>query len=69
MKTIKFTCNGNSSPAYNCNKPGDNSGEYVRKEIADEMRFLIIDLQAAMRAVNVVPIVKQVDELRERLGI
>ena len=32
MDTVKFTCHGNSAPAYSCNKPGDQSGEYVRVE-------------------------------------
>lgn len=27
---VKFTCHGNSSPAYSCNKPGDMSGTYYR---------------------------------------
>jgi len=30
METVKFTCHGNSAPAYSCNKPGDMSGEYVK---------------------------------------
>lgn len=36
MKTIKFTCHGASSPAYNCNHPGDQSGEYTRVESTKE---------------------------------
>jgi len=36
METIKFDCNGNSAPAYSCNKPGDNSGSFCRKEDADD---------------------------------
>ena len=42
MKTIKFTCRGNSSPAYSCNEPGDNAGEYVTLKVAEEMQALII---------------------------
>lgn len=30
--TITFTCWGNSAPAYSCNLPGDQSGEYVSLE-------------------------------------
>lgn len=30
--TFKFDCNGHNSPAYGCNRPGDNSGEYVSLE-------------------------------------
>lgn len=31
-EAVKFDCNGNNAPAYSCNKPGDNSGEYVKAE-------------------------------------
>lgn len=30
VEIFKFDCNGHNAPAYGCNKPGDNSGEYVR---------------------------------------
>ena len=30
MDIYKFDCNGNNAPAYSCDKPGDNSGYYVR---------------------------------------
>jgi hypothetical protein len=36
METVKFTCQGNSAPAYSCNKPGDRSGEYILKSDALE---------------------------------
>jgi hypothetical protein len=36
METVKFTCHGNSAPAYSCNKPGDRSGEYILKSDALE---------------------------------
>ena len=29
-EVFRFHCHGRSAPAYNCNKPADNSGEYVR---------------------------------------
>ena len=34
MEIIKFDCHGHNAPAYSCNKPGDNSGEYVRADYA-----------------------------------
>lgn len=37
MKKVKFDCNGNSSPAYSCSEPGDNSGEYVKAEEAEQL--------------------------------
>ena len=37
MKTIKFNCRGNNAPAYGCNKPGDNTGEYVSAEVANDL--------------------------------
>jgi len=30
MDIFEFDCNGRNRPAYSCNKPGDNSGVYVR---------------------------------------
>ena len=30
MDKVSFDCNGNNAPAYSCDKPGDNSGEYYR---------------------------------------
>lgn len=29
-EVFRFHCHGQSAPAYSCNKPTDNSGEYVR---------------------------------------
>jgi len=37
MVKIEFNCHGNSSPAYSCNKPGDNSGVYVQATDAKEL--------------------------------
>ena len=43
MKTIKFNCRGNDAPAYGCSKPygcsepGDNTGEYVSAEVANDL--------------------------------
>ena len=69
MEIVRFDCSSNNSPAYSCNKPGNQSGEYVRKEVADAMRFLIMDLHAAFRAINVIPITKQIEEVRNAIGI
>jgi len=30
MNTIKFNCLCNNAPAYSYNKPGDNTGEYIK---------------------------------------
>lgn len=30
MDIFTFDCNKHAAPAYTCNKPGDNSGEYIR---------------------------------------
>ena len=40
MKKIKFNCNGNKAPAYECSEPGDCSGEYYRTE--DVEPFLVV---------------------------
>ena len=69
METIKFDCKANNAPAYSCNKPGDNSGEYVGAELAFAMRDLIIDLQATLRAINPKPMLEQSEERRKVLGI
>ena len=34
MDIIRFDCHGNNAPAYSCNKPGDNTGDYIRLEDA-----------------------------------
>ena len=69
MEAIKFDCKGNNSPAYSCDKPGDNSGEYVTIEIANAMRSLIIDLHGSLRAINTKPMIDQATELRKMIGI
>ena len=38
MERIRFNCNGHNGPVYGCNKPGNNSGEYVStKDLAELM--------------------------------
>ena len=69
METIKFDSNSHNAPAYSCNKPGDNSGEYVSVDVANAMRSLIMDLQAALRAIDTNPMCKQADEVRRMIGI
>ena len=45
MQIYKFDCNGHNAPAYGCNKPGDNSGEYVKvDDLANMLRSGIADL-------------------------
>jgi len=50
MKTVNFTCHGNSAPAYSCNLPGDNSGEYVSMDtyfqIADKINKEISEIMS-----------------------
>lgn len=69
METIKFDSKGNNAPAYSCNKPGDNSGEFVTIEVANAMRSLIIDLHASLRAINTGPMDKQAKDRRKMIGI
>lgn len=42
MIRVKFDCKGHNAPAYSCDKPGDNSGEYIQATDVDE---LLDDLQ------------------------
>lgn len=37
METVKFNCHGHNAPAYGCNKPGDQSGEYVKAREHDQL--------------------------------
>ncbi|MCG7598829.1 hypothetical protein MHM84_03460 [Halomonas sp. McH1-25] len=37
LKRVRFDCNGNNAPAYGCNLPGDNSGEYVPFVVAQAL--------------------------------
>ena len=69
MKIIKFDCDCKNDLTYSCNKPGDNSGEYVSLYIAQAMKSLIINLHASLRAINTDPIIKRTDELRKLLKI
>ena len=69
MEIFKFDSKGNNAPAYSCNRPGDNSGEYVPLETARIMRNLIVDLQASLRGISTVAMVEQCDEDRKLIGI
>lgn len=47
MQIYKFDCNGHNAPAYGCDKPGDNSGEYVRlDEVLEWLRSQPNDIPA-----------------------
>ena len=46
MDKYKFDCNSNNAPAYSCNKPDDNSGEYYKAQEVVNM------VQAIRCAVN-----------------
>jgi hypothetical protein len=37
---ISFNCHGNSKPSYSCDRPGDNSGVYVRSEQVSKLEQL-----------------------------
>ena len=69
METVKFDCKSNNAPAYSCNRPGDNSGEYVHIDVANAMRSLIIDLHSTLRAIDTKPMEKQATEIRLMIGI
>ena len=69
MEIFKFDSKGNNAPAYSCNRPGDNSGEYVSLETARIMRNLIIDLQASLRGISTEAIVEHCRETRELINI
>ena len=52
MKTIKFTCHGNSAPAYSCNTPGDNSGEYVSIDDYNKTRAQLLSCEESLEMVD-----------------
>lgn len=37
MKTVRFDCNGRLAPAYTCDTPGDQSGEYVLANLLPQL--------------------------------
>lgn len=43
FKMYKFDCNTHCAPAYTCNIPNDNSGEYYKKEDVDEFIKKLLD--------------------------
>jgi len=45
LKTFKFDCNGNNAPAYGCDQPGDNSGEYFK---AEDVRPLLGEVEKVL---------------------
>lgn len=57
MQTFNFDCHGHNAPAYGCNKPGDNSGEYVKH---DDAKKLVADLARVID--DLVEIVKNYHE-------
>jgi len=50
MKIYKFDCNGHNSPAYGCDKPSDNSGEYYRAEDVAGLNHQILQLKISRNA-------------------
>lgn len=48
-EVIRFDCNGHNAPAYGCNKPGDNSGEYVKADHHAELVEALRRLAASHR--------------------
>ena len=48
---ISFSCHGQHAPAYGCNKPGDNSGDYVEGKAHDAIvKCLVEALQNMLSA-------------------
>lgn len=38
MDVFKFDCKGNNAPAYSCNRPNDNSGNYYRVSDVERLK-------------------------------
>jgi hypothetical protein len=45
IETFEFNCNRNSSPAYSCDKPNDNSGLYVKLSDYQQLQRRIEELE------------------------
>ena len=67
MRTVKFNCHSNSAPAYGCNKPGDNSGEYVRiGDYKQKEAYLVYEWDECCG--ENAELYRQVERLRHNLG-
>lgn len=51
-EVFRFHCHGRSAPAYNCNKPADNSGEYVLLAEYEALQAERDDLLSVLRALG-----------------
>lgn len=51
-EVFRFDCHGHSAPAYSCNKPADNSGEYVRLSDYEALQADYEKLQSEMATVK-----------------
>jgi hypothetical protein len=65
---VKFTCHGNSAPAYSCDKPGDMSGTYYTRPLVavpdDSKHHAVMQAQMwAQEARTQKAIVKQIGEI------
>lgn len=52
IKPISFNCNGIFSPAYGCDKPGDNSGQYYHKEDVNKLVGMIEKLKRTIEDIQ-----------------
>lgn len=51
-EVFRFHCHGQSAPAYSCNKPADNSGEYVRLSDYEARIAVLFDGHAVYSAMT-----------------
>lgn len=51
-EVFRFHCHGQSAPAYSCNKPADNSGEYVRLSDYEARMAVLFDGYAVYNAMT-----------------
>lgn len=45
VEIFNFNANGNNAPAYSCNKPYDNSGDYVKLEDYNRLQARLHELE------------------------
>jgi len=45
MEVYKFDCKSNNSPAYSCNRPNDNSGNYYRAKDVERLKAELLNAE------------------------
>ena len=63
MKKYRFDCHGHNAPAYGCNVPGDNSGEYVLYAEVEKTANLVHELRLNMQSMDADERVEMLDKL------